>query len=263
MLPQDIESFQRRGFIKLEHVFNPEQAEKMQDLIWSSIEEQFGVSRDDQTSWPKVKPPIKLQHLRGHEDFKPFGSDRVRDAFNHLLGKGHWKLPWHWGQFLVGFPTDQSFDVPHEIWHTDFDFVSDLKPLEGLLFFSLISDVPSGAGGTMLIEGSHHFVKQFIQTIPDDQRKKMKTVRKALYHSHPWFGRLTDPKDNTDRIAYFMNTARNVDGIDLKVHQITGSAGDVVIGHPWLLHASSPNCTQRTKMMRVHRIHRFDRIGAD
>ena len=232
----------------------------MQDLIWNSIEDQFAVTRDDYMTWQMVRLPIKLQHLRGHEHFRSIGSDSVKHAFDHLLGKDQWKLPWHWGQFLIGFPSEQSFSIPHEIWHTDFGFETDQDPLEGLLVLSLISDVPSTAGGTMLIEGSHLFVKQFIQTIPHEQRKKMKTVRKALYDSHPWFRRLTDPRDRTDRIDYFIHSIQRVDGVDLKVHQITGSAGDVIIAHPWLLHASSPNCTDQVKMMRVHRIHRLEAI---
>ncbi len=260
MRSEDISVFYQQGFVKIEKAFSSDQARQMQDLIWNSIEEQFAVTRDDRASWQRARPPIKLQHLRGHEHFKSIGSDTVMDAFDHLLGKGQWKLPWHWGQFLIGFPSEQSFSIPDEIWHTDFGFERDQDPLEGLLVLSLISNVPPAAGGTMLIEGSHQFVKQFIQTMPNEQRKKMKTIRKALYDSHPWFRKLTDSRDETDRISFFMESVQKVDDNDLKVVQITGSAGDVIIAHPWLLHASSPNCADQVKMMRVHRIHRREAI---
>ncbi|MDH3246490.1 MAG: hypothetical protein OEM26_17855, partial [Saprospiraceae bacterium] len=93
MFSVDISSFYQRGFVKIEQAFSPDQARQMQDLIWNSIEDQFAVTRDDYMTWQMVRLPIKLQHLRGHEHFRSIGSDSVKHAFDHLLGKDQWKLP--------------------------------------------------------------------------------------------------------------------------------------------------------------------------
>ena len=57
------------------------------------------------------------------------------------------------------------------------------------------------------------------------------------------------------RIERFMDRVESVSGIPLQVVELTGEAGDVVLGHPWLLHATAPNCGTRTRMMCVQRIH--------
>ena len=40
----------------------------------------------------------------------------------------------------------------------------------------------------------------------------------------------------------------------MRVVELTGEAGDVVIGHPWLLHAGAPNCGAAPRLMRVQRV---------
>jgi len=228
----------------------------MQDLIWSSLEQQYAIDRNDVASWNRVQLPHRVQHLRGNEVFQPIGGPNVIESINQLLGVGQWKKPWHWGQFLIGFPTSSTFDVPHQIWHTDFGFETSQVDLTGVLIFSVISDVLAEGGGTLVIDGSHLVMQNFVQTLPKETRSIMERVRNAFYTSHPWLQKLTNSHDPEDRIKYFMQDSNDIDGVPVKVSQIKGKAGDVVVTHPWLLHASSPNCTDQVKMMRVHRIHR-------
>jgi hypothetical protein len=40
----------------------------------------------------------------------------------------------------------------------------------------------------------------------------------------------------------------------VRVVELAAGAGDVVIGHPWLLHAGAPNCGAAPRIMRVQRV---------
>ena len=43
-------------------------------------------------------------------------------------------------------------------------------------------------------------------------------------------------------------------GVPVRVVELTGRAGDIVIGHPWLLHAPAPNCGTTPRFMTVQRV---------
>ncbi|TDD56367.1 hypothetical protein E1263_25345 [Kribbella antibiotica] len=42
----------------------------------------------------------------------------------------------------------------------------------------------------------------------------------------------------------------DVDGIPVRVIELTGRAGDVYITHPWVLHSIAPNTRETPRMMR-------------
>jgi hypothetical protein len=45
-----------------------------------------------------------------------------------------------------------------------------------------------------------------------------------------------------------------VAGVPVDIVELCGEAGDVVIGHPWLLHRGAPNRGERPRFMRVQRV---------
>jgi len=53
-----------------------------------------------------------------------------------------------------------------------------------------------------------------------------------------------------------MGKDSEVEGIEVRVVELTGQAGDAVLCHPWLVHAGSPNALNTARLMRVCRIHR-------
>ena len=52
----------------------------------------------------------------------------------------------------------------------------------------------------------------------------------------------------------FADQAGRVGDIPASVVELSGDPGDVVIGHPWLLHSPWPNYGERPRLMRVQRI---------
>ena len=255
LTPEQLTDFQNKGYLRLTSAFSLAEATAMQASIWQSLEMRFPLDRNEPQTW-KIPRPYKLQHLQGDPVFRPIGGQATLQAIDAILGPQKWQKPWQWGQFLVSFPTKETWDVPKEIWHTDFGFDQPLDLLPGVLVFSYLSEVSPGEGGTGVVEGSHRLMKDFVAQQTSDTRAKMKRVRTAFMKSHPWLEALAGKGDEPDRIQQFMKRGAEINGIALQVAELIGKPGDVIIGHPWLLHVSSPNCGRRVKMVRVQRVHR-------
>ncbi len=226
----------------------------MEDRLWSALNRKHGVFRDDPSSW-KVPPGSGLQPLRTHAVFEPIGGAALYAALDGLIGQGRWKEPKHWGQFLVTFPVAEGTVWAAKVgWHTDFPYFLPVDRLVGALVFSFIGQVPPKTGATLVIAGSHKIVGRFIDSKPHLRKLKMKVARLALMSSDPWLTDLCTKTDEDDWAGRLLGREHTVGGVDARVVELTGEPGDIVIGHPWLLHTSTPNLGDRPRFMRVQRI---------
>jgi hypothetical protein len=253
------EAFQEHGFVRLPGVFSRAEAARMEDRLWAALQRKHGVERTDPSTW-KVPLGLGLQSLRTHVVFEPIGGPILVGAIDDLVGAGRWEKPKHWGQLLVSFPTaGETWDVPDGNWHTDFPYFLPADRVVGVLVFSFVGEVSPQSGGTLVVAGSHRVVARFIQANPRFRKVKMKVARQALMHSDPWLKALAMGGE-AERIERFMECGHAIADIPVRVAELSGEPGDVVIGHPWLLHTGGPNCGDRPRFMRVQRI-RLRRAG--
>jgi hypothetical protein len=246
-------SFEELGFVRVAGAFSRADAAAMEQRVWSWLERKYGVVRSDPSTW-LVPSPTGLQGLKAQAVFDAIGSDTLCAALDDLIGAGRWQRPRDWGGFLVNFPTGSDWKLPSRVWHTDFDFRGPPTPLVGALALSFLSDVPAGAGGTLAVAGSHRLIADFVAARPSAGREKMKVTRTALMASDPWLRELGGADDAPGRTERFMGRDTLVRGIPVRVVELSGEAGDVVITHPWLLHAGAPNCGAAPRLMRVQRV---------
>ena len=68
--------------------------------------------------------------------------------------------------------------------------------------------------------------------------------------SHPWLKALTNDDGDPERNARLMVTGATIDGVSLRVVELTGQPGDVFVTHPWVMHAAAPNAAELPRMMR-------------
>ena len=54
-----------------------------------------------------------------------------------------------------------------------------------------------------------------------------------------------------DRIAAFMDSETIVEGVPLRVAELTGEPGDMVFCHPVMVHCVAPNRGTRPRFMRI------------
>ncbi len=155
------QQFEENGFLRIPGAFSVEDALPMRDAVFSELERQCGIDRDDPSTWNSDVWP-KFHDIKFDPVFEPIGSDVTRAALDGLLGA--WEVPSNWGQFVVSLPDKKAeWKVPHSLWHTDFAFDEPMDPLPGALLISFIGDVGPRSGGTALLEGSHRLVEMFVK----------------------------------------------------------------------------------------------------
>jgi hypothetical protein len=175
----------------------------------------LGYDPDDPGTWeqPRVHMP-SLRHLEVR-DFAP----KVWGAACELLGGAERiEQPYTWGDgFIVnlGLGADREWEPPARRstgWHKDGDFFRHFldSPEQGLLTLVLWSDIEPRGGGTFVAADSVAPVARLLADAPE--------------------GILPDDFDYDDLISQcddFVET--------------TGRLGDVVLLHPFVLHAVSQN----------------------
>ena len=248
------DTFDRQGFVYLRGAFSATAAAAMEDRLWVLLAEQQNVRRGSPETWPAVFA-TGLQSLKADPVFKPLGGSVTVSALDDILGSGPWPRPPHWGQCLASFPPRPGAPAPlaKAIWHTDFPFGSPDDRLAGAVVFGFLSEVAGLSGGTAVLEGSHRVVQRYVAAQPRETLASMKRVRKALLGSHPSLAELaaiTGP----NWLEQYLGRDFEIDGMTVRVGELTGAPGDLVIGHPWLLHAPAPNRTSRPRLMSVKRI---------
>src|SRR5262245_13646115 len=221
----------------------------MRQCLWDDLARRHGVRQDDPATWT-VAQPTHFQALRRSGTFEEIASPELTGMLDDLLGAGAWLRPDRWGDSLVTFPDARAaWDVPHTGWHIDWPARGAARPLFGSKVLAFVSPVAAGGGGTVLLAGSHRLIERAVAASRPGAAGHSPALRKTLGAAHPWLRDLWSRPTGGDRIARFMRDGVVLDGVDLRVVELTGAAGDAVVFHPWLFHAAAPNRARWPRMM--------------
>jgi hypothetical protein len=246
-----VRRFERDGYVVVRQAFSRADGLAMEQHWWRELEDTHGIRADDQSSWHQIvgdlraakRDPIQARILTG----------RVRGVFDDLLGAASWSPPRDWGRALVTFPEPGAWDVPAGRWH--WDNPSELHPdhPRALFVVSFIGPVAPRSGGTLILSGSPRLLIQQERRVPPDQRHGLGAGTWERFHrSHPWLMALTGHAASpADRIAAFMDGETVVEGVPLRVVELTGEPGDMVFCHPVMVHCVAPNRGTRPRFMRI------------
>lgn len=249
----EVALFHEKGYLKVNEVFELEYVLKLQDEIWDELEEEFSIIRTDSTSW--TTPPRSPRKAKFSQTNDRLINDHFRSIINDLIGQDTWEEPKSWGGFLINFPEQEpkSWDLANKLWHWDYELFRQPE-LGGLLIFSFFSEVQPKGGGTLIVSGSHHSLREYYTRLtPEQKRMKHGAQRKHFMRTHPYFKKLTDPKlRNSEHVEWFMSKSRIIDEIPLQIIELTGKPGDVVFCHPRLIHAPAAiNLNKNPRIMRT------------
>lgn len=239
--------FEARGWVRVPRAFTPDAAAAMRDVVWRALEKR-GMVRDDPSTWTD-EAPAHLQGLKGAPQFGAIGTPRTLGAITEVLATGTWPRPRDWGAFFLLFPTPRPWNVPHKAWHIDAPYGDPLSPSVGLKVHALFGDVEPRAGGMTVIEGSHRVIAHVMRTSPPPAGAPPAGVRKHLMASDPWLKELSTPGLPEPRIAKFAGEPTDVFGVPVRVVEMTGEAGDVILMHPLLLHARPTNAGREPRFL--------------
>ena len=141
------------------------------------------------------------------------------------------------GQSPTGPATQWS--IPRQVWHTDAPRVG--RPgVPGVIALGFLGQVLAGGGGTLFVAGSHRLLDA------PGRELRSKAFKRALRRK-PYFSVLLG-EDGAERARYLAQ-AHRVDGVDLRVVELTGEPGDVVLADARLLHAPAPNAQSTPRLM--------------
>ncbi len=141
--------------------------------------------------------------------------------------------------------------MPHVGWHQDWGFDRDCEPVRFFKAFAFLNHVDVGGGGTLVVRGSHLLAGRYGEGRVEDDDGRVIKGSDRLYVECDWLRELLTPGDDAARRRRFLDEATEVDGVRLKVIELTGNPGDVVIVHPWLIHAIAPNAATVPRFMRA------------
>jgi hypothetical protein len=251
LTPDDIQRFESDGYVVVRQAFPRADALAMQERWWSELADIHGIRRDDRSTWHQIFGNLKAAKRDPAQ--AAILSQTVRGVCDDLLGAGTWSPPRDWGITLVTFPEPGAWAVPTRLWHWDNPCEPHLDRARGLFVVSFIGPVPPRGGGTLILSGSPRLLIQQERRLPADQRRALGGKPAERFgRSHPWLMALTGQAPSpADRIAAFMDGETVVDGVPLRVVELTGEPGDMVFCHPAMVHCRAPNRGPRPRFMRI------------
>jgi len=241
----DTAAFRDHGYASLPGAVTERDVAAMRDRLWSQLSEQ-GVRSDDAATWPSGAV-ANLRSIR-HGELGPDAVPAVRDALDALFGSVPRTTPGHWGQALVAFPEPGPRSLPRTGWHCDYPFWFSAAETWGALAFLFLDDVGPDGGATLALEGSPAFVRHALAGLDDLGTAKPAAVLAGVLSGLPALATASDEELRAGVVAD--------EGTPLRVVELTGRAGDVVVCHQWLLHCASANTTDRPRLQRAARVQR-------
>jgi hypothetical protein len=207
----DVDSFLQDGFVAIRRAVDADTAAECRELIWQSMARR-GLRRDDPATWPSL---VRIDDL----DAGPFTaaglSPAMAAAYDELIGPGRWRSPVNIGRaVMVRFPSEDRAGAGYHIeasypspdgqrW-----LVNVRSRARGLLALFLLTDVGPADAPTRLVCGSHLTAARFLEP-------------------HGEAG--TD----ADADLWYPST------LCRPVAHATGTAGDVFLCHPFIVHTAT------------------------
>jgi hypothetical protein len=237
---------ERDGVVVVRGAFD---ASGMADVLWEGLGH-YGFRPDDPTTWDDrllYKGVFaKLTKFGRSGRFASVATKTVTEAITAAFDD-EWHERGPWGQPLITFPTPSPWTVPHSGWHVDFPPQATAS-MPALRMFAYLSTVDAQGGGTLVVVGSHRLV------VAGDGGERAPQIRARLALRSEWFRDLWRRSPGEDRGARFMEEGSTVDGVDVRVVELTGRPGDHVRWHPALLHKGSPKCRTRPRFILTHTV---------
>jgi ectoine hydroxylase-related dioxygenase (phytanoyl-CoA dioxygenase family) len=248
MLTQlQVSEFEQQGLIRLPQTVPAAAALAMRDRLWAFLSATHGRRQDDPGTWKALDGRTRFKTLMRTGAFDQL-SEHLAEPVTCLLGPGAWNPPAHWGHPLVTFPEPgREWAIPAAGWHVDAHQWS-AGEMPGLIAFTFLDEVLPRGGGTLVMPGSHRVTWRLCQRAGGFMRTgEMKSV---LAGEYTWFAHLwREPITDSDQLRRYLDDGAVVDGTHVRVAELCGQPGDVVLMNQRVLHVTAPNALTTPRMM--------------
>ncbi len=220
----DVSQFMERGFVYLPRAVPQETVVSYTENIW----ERLGYDPQNPATWEKHWIPLPGERHQPVQDVSPVAYGAICDLCVEERVRAS-----SWGDGLIvnlGRAEDTDLWEPPTAtapgWHTDGDFFRHFldSPEQGLLTLVLWTDVLPGGGATFVAGDSVPHVARHFAAHPE--------------------GMLPNELGTRDQVAKCTD-----------FFEATGSAGDVYLLHPFVIHASSRNALRRLRLISNPPVH--------
>lgn len=245
---QLLDEFERTGIVRVRSAIPAAEIKSMAAEVWDNLERRYPFRRNQPETWTRQRVN-GLHALDACVTFEQIGNSKVCQILDELLGAGNWQRPARWGSLLMAFPESRAeWDVPYTSWHLDLPASNAFDALFAVRLFTWLQPLQHGGGATLVVAGSHLLVERLLGR-GRQKRLRSAEVRKGLMGSYPWVRALCSSSERAQRIARFMDQNTDMGVAQLRVIEMTGEAGDMLLVHPLLLHAPSTNCADIPRMV--------------
>lgn len=212
LAPAEVDRFVTEGYLVLHSAFPPDVAAECR----RSTAAQLGIDLDEPGTW---RQPVVRGVPTGACFQKAANAPRLLDAVAQLLDPDAWQTRPNLGAFVVRFPSKE--DPKDTGWHIDSSFqpagdprwfVNYRSRQRGLLLLCLVSDVGAEDAPSRLMPGSHLEMARLLAPAGEKGLPGAFAGQESL---------IPLPAETNGHVF------------------ATGSAGDVFICHPFLVHAAS------------------------
>jgi hypothetical protein len=241
--------FWEEGVVRVPAAIAADAVEAMADRIWRVFTRRFGFRRDQPETWTMpdaaaVIHPVLVQ-MANAGVFAAALSPAVESLLDDVFGEQGWLAPRLPPRPLgLLFPTPgRPWSVPTRNWHLDFGpgrSSDEAQRPERVRLFAYLSSVKPGGGGTFYVAGSHRAVGLVASDMwTTRERVTSSMVVKRLKRESDWFaGLCSKGQEDPGRVSRFMHDGATFRDVPVRVAEMTGEPGDVLIWRFNLLHAT-------------------------
>lgn len=238
---QQRDEFAETGLVGIPQAIPAVDASRMSDRIRECLAAPEFMKRNSEQAW-LVERPHGFQSLQRAGTFNAVGRGSIPVALDELYGPDGWERPRRWGHVLVtNRAADRPWDVPHGGWHID-------RPpsVRAVTVFVILASLRPCGGGTLILTGS----QRLLGGAPVQPKYNGK-YRRLLGARHLWLHELWSPGGPTDRRTRYLDEGAVLDGVPVRVVELTGEPGDAYLMRADTFHAPAPNSLDLPRMMLV------------
>jgi hypothetical protein len=247
------QAFADDGLMKIPQAIPADLALAMAARIGEYLTTQESVSRNATQAW-LAERPAGLRPLTKAGVFDAAAAESVETALAELYGPGRYPRPARGGRAAVTYKvSDAPWDVPTGGWHVDSWPGPHGEDPEGVTVFTVLAPLRPGGGGTLVLAGSYRLLRS---NPPASMvgKHRLPAVRRELGERHPWLAELWDTKSrrpSVDRRRRYLDEGAVLDGVPLRVVEVTGEPGDAFVMRHDTFHTLAPNSLEQPRMMLI------------
>jgi hypothetical protein len=251
VLSEDALAFERDGFVRVSAVVERDACAAMRESLRTTLAaHRVGGERLVDVAGALRPGPGTETVLWEAGRQAAFASlpDALRRAADGVFGADVWSPADERGGLAApNYPIPGVWSVPHQAWHVDEPTTAGCARSWGLLGFVFLDEVEPGGGATVMLAGSQRRLLALASASPGGLITTDEALA-ALSASDSWFADLLQPGDPAERRRRYIEDGHVSAGVPLRVVELTGAEGDVVLMDPRCLHTVSANVSHRARL---------------